>query len=148
MDLSGSRCAGGTLRSGQDPRWVGPGSSGPLPAPWGERSSCRLPPDPPPATHNCPSWGRQLGSEALLRQGHREQSSAAAEFLWERWPQATAWRTPAVNEPAAPLLHSKIFMDPPRESHIGAWVTDTTQEPKSNTIVPDGSGKHFRALGR
>jgi len=45
--------------------------------------------------------------------------------------------------PPPPLLHSKIFMDPPRESHIGAWVTVTTQEPKSNTIVPDGSGKHF-----
>ena len=101
MDLSGSRCAGSTSKSGRDPRWVGPGSTGALPAPRGERSSRRLPPDPSPATHNCPSWGGQLGSEALLRQVHREQSSAAAEFLWERWPQATAWRTMVVNEPAA-----------------------------------------------
>jgi hypothetical protein len=53
-----------------------------------------------------------------------------------------------MNEPAALLLHSKIFMDPPRESQIGAWVTRITLQSKRNTIVPDGSGKHLRGSRR
>jgi hypothetical protein len=102
MDLSGSWCTEAPQSRVETRAGWGLVPQAPYPPSGGGALPRRLPPDPSQPTHNCPCWEQQLGSEGtLLRQVHREQSSAAAEFLWERWPQATAWRTMVVNEPAA-----------------------------------------------